>query len=689
MKKLLTNNKMAKNILVLFIFFVSTEITFRLINAVIVFDVSLIRIAFGCLFASIIISYLISWFKPKLNRFIICLVGLIFTIYTFLQLGFNHFIGVYMSFNTSSQLGAVTDYIREFILSFLPSYYFIFIPLALLIIYEIFIDRLLMPKYAKKFALKKRTKYEYQVRTLATSISLIIVGFLYYGSLTIGFMQNEFQTISNKDLFVYPSNPSIVINEFGVLGFGFLDVKSLYIDSVQSYIIETNNKQNETDRKFDDTLWLKAIEQEDDTQLSIVNKYLINNTITDYNEYTSYFEGKNLIVIMLESVNDIMINEEYYPNFYKMYSEGWHFANNYSPRNSCSTGNNEFSAMTGLHAVYNSCTTNKYIENTYSSSIFNLFKNAGYSTSSMHNYTEHYYKRSIIHKNLGSDIYYGIEDLDIAYSNLYRNWSSDAEFIDVAMDITLDDKSDEPFMLWLTTVTSHQPYNLSCKEGDLYLDLFADTDYPKTLQRYMSKLKILDNGLGILLERLEEAEILEDTVIVMFGDHYPYGLPNETINYVLDYDLEDYEVERTPFIIYNSEMEATTFDQYTTFINVTPTLANLFGLEFDPRLYMGDDLFNDNYQSLAVFADGSWKNEYAYYDASASDIIYYTDFKYTIDEVKNINATITNEMQISNLIIKNNYFAKLEDKIDNIIEEDGTLATTDEEGDKDEEPSNS
>ena len=67
---------------------------------------------------------------------------------------------------------------------------------------------------------------------------------------------------------------------------------------------------------------------------------------------------------MLESVNDIIINKEDYPNFYKMYSEGWHWKNNYSPRNSCSTGNNEMSGMTSLFSIYNTCTANNYRKNT-------------------------------------------------------------------------------------------------------------------------------------------------------------------------------------------------------------------------------------------------------------------------------------------------------------------------------------
>ena len=655
MKKLL-NNKLIKNYLIILIFTNLLEISFRLISQSKVFDVSLLRIFIGLNFVSLLISFILSWTNKKSIKIFNIIIAFIFSIYAFLQLGFNNFIGVYMSFNTTSQLGAVTDYVKEFLASFLFRFYLIFIPFILLIIYYIFLDKFTELKLNKKFVLKSHIKYEPGIRTVSTLIILFLLGFVYNETLTIPFMQNELQTVSNKDLFAYPSVPSLVINEFGVIGFGFLDVKSLYVEPTNNYVFngeENNNISINTDRTFDDTLWNELISNESSNKLNNINNYLINNTISDYNDYTGLFEGKNLIVIMMESVNEIFINKDLYPNFYKLYSEGISFTNNYSPRNSCATGNNEFSAMTGIYSIQNNCTANVYRKNTYPYSIFNLFNNAGYKTMSMHDYTEAYYYRSIIHQNMGSGKYYGVQDLGIPYYNEYKNWASDEDFMEVAMDITLSDTS-EPFMLWLTTVSSHQPYVQSSIEGDKYLSITEDTDYPMDLRRYMSKLKTLDNALGILLEELENAGILDDTVIALFGDHYPYGLKDSTINYVLDYDLDDYEREKTPFVIYNSEISPQSIDKYTSYINLTPTIANLFNLNYDPRLYMGYDVLSDDYWDVVTFADGSWKNNLVYYNAGTSNVKYYVEDGMSIDEIKNINQIITNKMQKSSNIIKNN-----------------------------------
>lgn len=660
MKKLFRKS-IIKNYIILLIFTNMLEIVFRIISDIKLFDISYLRIFLGLNILSLLLSFIFSWFNKIINKILIIASTLFMSAYAFFQIGFNNFIGVYASINSSSQLGAVTDYIKDFFGSFLWTYYLAFIPFLILIIYYIFLDKYTCFKTDKKFPLKKFSRFEKTSRILITFILIVGLGFLYNKTLSVSFMQNELQLVSNKDLFNYPSVPSIVVNQFGVLGFGFLDVKSVKTEEPETIYAATSNEENNTsnERNIDDTVWQNVIENETNKARNNISNYLINQPIAGYNDYTGKFQGKNLIVIMMESANEILINKDLYPNFYKIYTEGMSFKNHYSPRNSCSTGNNEFSGMTGLYSIQNNCTANRYRNNTYFTSIFNLFNNAGYRTSSMHNYTEDYYYRRTIHKNMGSSKYYGVEDLGIEYFTEYKNWSNDVDFIKKAMDITLNNNMDSPFMLWLTTVSSHQPYNIDSIEGNRYYKLM-DSTYPSDLRRYMSKLKTLDNSLGVLLERLKTAGILDDTVIVLYGDHYPYGLKNSTINYALPYDLDDYEVERTPMVIYNSGVESEIIDKYSSYVNLTPTLANLFGLDYDPRYYMGSDVLSDDYLDVVVFADGSWKNSKAFYDASKGSIKYYTDEKMAPEEIKNINNIINTKMRMSSLIIKDNYFAYLE-----------------------------
>ncbi len=668
MKNLLKNN-LIKNYMILLVFFSLLEISFRLISGISLNNIALLRIFIGVNFVSILLSFILSWFNKLISKILILVISFAISAYTFFQIGFNNFIGVYASINTKSQLGAVKDYIIDFFSSFKITYYLAFIPFIILILYYIFLDKLTQRKIDKRFPLKTNIMFEPGIRTITSILALAFTGFLYYESLDATFMQNKLQTVTNKELFAYPSIPSTTINQFGVLGFSFLDIKSTMVEAPNkvTYTAYENNKETdvkeEKKRKIDDTILDEIINNETNTTLNDINKYIKNKVITNYNEHTGMFEGKNVIVIMMESTNEIIINKDLYPNFYKLYTEGISFKNNYSPRNSCATGNNEFSGMTGLYTIQNNCTANIFSSNTYFTSIFNIFKNAGYSATSMHDYTEAYYVRNIIHKNLGSDAYYNANDLNIKYYNEYKNWASDEDFMNAAMDVTLNNDNDKPFMLWLTTVSAHQPYKLSSIEGDKYLSITENTDYSMELRRYMSKLKTFDNSLGILLDRLKTSGKLDDTVIVLYGDHYPYGLKNKDISSVLNYDLEDYEIERTPMVIYNSTIKSEVIEKYSSYINLTPTLANLFNLDYDPRYYMGTDVFSDDYLNVVAFADGSWKNSDVYYNASSGTIKYYNSNEYTTDELIKVNNIITNRMKVSELIIRNNYFNYLEKKI--------------------------
>lgn len=663
MKKYINKNILL-NTIINFIFLILIEIIFKIVNFYNLIDYSSIRILISSFLLSFIIGNLEYFINKKLHKYINIVLIFISSIYALAETGFNNFIGVYMSLGTSSQLGAVIDYIREFILSFKWYYYFLLLPSILMVLYYIFINKKIINKYnisTSKNNYKLLNKRLYVKKLSLSILILCMFSNLYLLTIYVPFIQNKLQTVSNKKLFKSPSIPSIAVKQFGITTFGILDVNNYFFPAKVSEEYKIENESNKyakenTTRKFDDTNWNNLIDNETNETLNTLNKYFINNDISDTNNYTGMFKDKNLIVIMLESVNDIIINKEDYPNFYKMYSEGWHWKNNYSPRNSCSTGNNEMSGMTSLFSIYNTCTANNYRKNTYFEAIFNLFNNKGYNTFSAHDYTEHYYYRNEIHTNMGSNAYYGVEKLGIEYSSIYKNWASDEDFMNKVLEL-IDNVDNKNFMAWLTTVSSHQPYYYSSIEGDKYLSLYEDMDIRTDLKRYKSKLKILDNALGILLNGLEKKGILDDTVIVMYGDHYPYGLSTDTINTVLDYDTNvDYENERVPFVIYNNGIESKEFESYTSYINILPTVANLFDLDYDPRLYMGSDLLSKDYESMVIFADGSWKNEYAYYNASRSSIEYYTDKTYTIEELQNINNKIDLKIKMSGLAIKNNYF---------------------------------
>lgn len=631
------------------LFFIIEEIIFKLIINNLTFDYSLLRIGLYSALLGIIIGTLSSIpKKKKWQNTIMITLCTISSIYALAQLGFIAYFGIYMSANTGGQLGAVKSYIIDFIKSLKPVYYTILIPIIPIVLYSIF---------------RKHEESKIQLKQIyITSLILVTIGIMYYGTINLKFMQNKYQAISNKELFNYPSNPSTTVNQFGINGYLLLDIKSLFQSKVEISYEPPKETITVTEKHFDDTKWEEIIENEKNSINNTLNNYYISRNQTKENDYTGIFKDKNLIVIMLESTNEIAINKEYFPTLYKIYSEGWSWENNYSPRNTCPTGNNEFSALTSLYSINNTCVARDYKDNTYYESLFNLFANKGYDVSSYHNYTDHYYARTTIHKNLGST-YYGADKLNITTSPVYGKWPSDVELIENAYPIF---SSNKKFFAFLTTVTSHAPYNRSSEYGDKYLDKFEDLDVSMDVKRYLSKLTEVDKALETLMDNLKKDKKLDDTVIVLFGDHYPYAIDTKSLGQLLD-KTSGVDIDRTPFVIYNSKQKPKVFEDYTSYINILPTLANLFDIDYDARLYMGEDLLSEDYQSLVIFPNGSWKNEIAYYNANNNKITYADEeITYTDEEIININKIVTSRLQMSTTTIKKNYFEYLKNEYEKV-----------------------
>jgi len=655
MKKIY-NNKVVRISLLLSITFFLIEVLFRIIMQFSIFDISLLRIFLFDVILSLFLSLFLSFLKNIYSNIIISIILVIFACAAIFQGGMYNYLGTFMSFNVSSQAGAIGDYVGDFFRSLNPFLYTILLISLFFTLYLIFIE--------KKVILNNKKNISYEKSRIISCIIILICSFLYYLTISLDFLQNETQIISNKELFSNPSIPNITLNQYGILGYEFIDIKSIILPSkeeVLTFVKDNTEEEEVTDytREIDDTTWEAAASSETDTTYQTLNSYFLSKDITSKNDYTGLFKGKNLIVIMIESGSNVLLDyPEYFPNINKLYNEGWSWDNAFSPRNSCSTGNNEMTGMTSLYTINNTCTVNIYKDNTYFEAIFNLFNNANYTTSSYHDYNDHFYYRSIYHPNMGSEAYFDVTKLGITLDNSYQAWPSDVEFIEKALPNFVNE---DQFMVWLTTVSSHMRYNVESTTGNMYLDLFQNEDWSISAKRYMSKLKIVDNAIGTLLSGLEEAGKLEDTVIMLFADHYPYGLGDDDFASLAKYDItSNSDIDRTPFIIYNPTLTPSKYEDYTTFVNILPTLANLFDLDYDPRLYAGTDLLSEDYSGIVVFADGSWRTSIAYYDATNGKINYTGEVTYTAEEINEINTKVKNEMQMDNLAIKSNYFAYLE-----------------------------
>lgn len=701
LKKFITN-RVVLNTIILFIFTFSLECIIRKFTSAPFNDFAVVRIALSSLIMALSWSY-IAHFLPKLGGRILNIIYVLFIgIYEFAEFGLYNFIGFFMGVGNTEQGTKVLSYIMDFLKSLKGEYWLLLIPTIIALIYYCVGDYFIMKKHSRNKEFNITQKIYIEVVTFIIIASLCGI---YYYTIRSNKFQNELQTESNYSLWLYPENSNLAVNNFGVVVYGFADIKSLVlgIDADIVYNIETekekpNKKPPVTDnsRTIDDAAWKMLMDNTSDATKKKLNNYFINREITEKNEYTGVFKDKNLIIVMMESTNEIAtLNKDDFPTLSKLYNEGISFRNNFTPRNNCSTGNNEFTSLTSLFTINNTCTANAYASNKYFEAAFNVFNRAGYKTTSYHDYTEQYYRRNKIHTNLGSNKFYGVTDLGIKYDPKYEEWPSDVEMFEKAQKYYMNE---DKFMTYFATVSVHQTYYPSSVLGDKYTHLWKDTDYSMSLKRYLSKMKTLDQALETLLKQLESAGKLEDTVIALFADHFPYGLNDSQINSYLKAQNAGYtvnrnstknkDVDRTPMILYNAGMEPKIVEEYTSIIDLLPTLLNMFDVEYDPRLYLGTDIFSKSHTSRVVFADGSWQNEYGYYHAPSSKMNYVTDFRYTNEELKNINQEISVRQKMSASAIKSNYFNYLGNGLDKYkkkIEEDKKEQTVVEEKSESEE----
>lgn len=639
----------------LYIFVV--EMIMKLLIGNFAFDYSLLRILLSSSLMALLFTVLSVNLPLKARRAILIILNFFIALYGWLQIGFLNYIGAFMSLGNASQGTKIGEFVLDFLSSFTAVRYTVWLP------FLAFLGYLWAERYITRDGFEKKLEFKWFIYDAALIVYFALLCFGYYITLEADFMQGKFQTVSNKMLFRYPSNPALTVKNFGTTMFFILDVKGLIVgeQELPSYgssgVERPNLPVTDWTRKIDDEAWRELIKVEDDKNYQALNNYFINRVISDKNEYTGKFKNKNLVMIMLESVGEAVFHDEYkeyFPTLNKLYHEGITAKNNFSPRNNCSTGESEFTSVTSLYTIETTCTVNTYKKNEYKEALFYMLRNNGYYTSAYHDWDDQYYARSVFENKLGSYRYYDIDDLKLKAGANYGSWPSDVEFFEKAIPNFIEQGR---FASYMITVSSHMPYKYSSPTGQEYFAMFKDTGLSTNAKRYLSKIKYVDLALEYLLKTLEESGKLDDTVIVLFGDHYPYGLSDKDYAAIAPYDTEpNQEIDRTPFIIYNSETEPEVIEKYTTPLDYAPTLLNLFGINFDPRYYMGHDIYS-TYTDYVVYADNSWQNASGFYNASKGEFIPAEGAELLSDEeIVRINTEVNDMRNMSGLAIKKNYF---------------------------------
>ena len=228
------------------------------------------------------------------------------------------------------------------------------------------------------------------------------------------------------------------------------------------------------------------------------------------------------------------------------------------------------------------------------------------------------------------------------------------------IEATVDDyiNSDSPFMTYYMTVSGHMNYNfnggnaMSLKNRNSVRNLNA----PEDIKAYIATQIELDKALERLVNKLEEAGKLDNTVIVLLADHYPYALSTNSINSYSSYKRDGVvEICHNSLIIWNNKMEETRITKPCMSCDVLPTVLNLFGIKYDSRILTGKDILS-NTPGIAIMNNLSWVTDKGTYYASSRKFEPKDDVEVSEQYVENINNVVKNKLNIAKLIIKSNYY---------------------------------
>lgn len=395
------------------------------------------------------------------------------------------------------------------------------------------------------------------------------------------------------------------------------------------------------------------MEGETDETILQLHKYFSEQEATAKNDKTGIFEGCNLIFITAESLSYLAIDPELTPTLYMLQTQGFHFTNYYTPYWGVSTSDGEYTLLTGTIPKSGTWSFLDSADNAMPLTLAQQLKKQGYSAYAYHNHDYTYYNREQSHPNLG----YIFKGVGNGLELTEQMPESDIELID---QTTAEFLGQEPFHVYYLTMSGHLPHSFDSNPiAQKNRDLVEHLPYSDNVKAYLAGQIELDRALALLLERLDEAGVAENTVIALAPDHYPYGLTTEEYNELAGEEIDArFELYRNAFLLYKKGMKPETVDKLCSSLDVLPTLSNLFGLEFDSRLYMGKDSFSDA-KPLMMLANRSWMTEKASYYTLLEEATSLTDEPISAEKIEYYNSIVANKFLVSEWVLDTDYWRLL------------------------------
>jgi len=424
--------------------------------------------------------------------------------------------------------------------------------------------------------------------------------------------------------------------------------------------------------------------------LQWLTQYVSTNSASKQNEYTGMFKGYNVVMICMEGFSGYGISPEYTPTLYKLSHEGFVFNNFYTALHYTSTSNGECQLLLGLYPKGGSPISMQRTGDLGTNCYFSLAQQLGrlgYKNFGFHNNQWNLYGREKSHTNLGYT-WYGAHNMNARFiiekkpngkeSDPYGYYwpQKDSYMIDHSVDVY--NTTESAFNVYYMTISGHVPgssYTWNHANAE-YKDLLAESGYTDSTNAYIGTCIEVDKAVEHLINSLEAAGTLDNTIIVCSPDHIPYGCvdaleelagkefgTSEALSAINEQAI-DFDVYKSSLIIWNSKFaeeceQPVVIDKVCCQVDVLPTLSNLLGLEYDSRMLAGSDILSDS-EGLVVFSSRSWKSDKGFYN-KFTQIFTLADgvemSEYELDNyVDTMKAIVANKLDSTSKIIESNFY---------------------------------
>lgn len=419
-------------------------------------------------------------------------------------------------------------------------------------------------------------------------------------------------------------------------------------------------------------------------------EFYLNKEKQSKNNYTGIFKGKNIIFIHMESVQtflvDLKINGTYITPYMNKLIKNSKYYSNFYPQISIGTSSDtEFTLLTSLMPASSGTAFVSYADRTYDS-LPKIFKEKGYYTFSAHGNNADYWNRRIMHKNLGYDKFYAKDSFEMDEWT-YMGLTDKSFFKQMIEKLKVIDSENKNYFGTLITLTNHTPWaNEPIYEHIKLTKTYSIKDENgkkvtkeapwlegSEIGRYLTAVHYADEALGMFIEEMEKNGLLDNTVIVLYGDHtaklkiedynllYNYDAKTESIKEPSDptyikYDKYDnFLNNKTPLIIYSGKTgidfkgeEKNVMGMY----DVLPTITNLFGTRYS-RYALGHDYYSKN-EHIAIFPNGNFITNKVYYNSTDDKFITLTDEAIDGEYIERLKKYTEERLSVSNSIFLHN-----------------------------------